>query len=111
MSSEQVPKTEEQGEVDLQDEAASALPPKYANVLHNDDYTSMEFVILVLKKYFQKNSDEADQLMWRVHKEGRAVVGIYPYDIAETKAMQVSQEARRRGFPLCCTVEPIDGAS
>jgi ATP-dependent Clp protease adaptor protein ClpS len=86
----------------------SEEPPKYAVVLHNDDYTTMEFVIEVLLRFFQKNQEQAINIMLRVHKEGRGVAGIYSFEIAETKASQVTQLAQTRGHPLLCTVEPID---
>ena len=83
-----------------------ALPPKYAVILHNDDYTTMEFVIEVLRRYFSKTGDEATEIMLKVHQEGKGVAGIYSYEIAETKAKQVVDHAREKGFPLMCTVEP-----
>src|SRR4051812_41792871 len=83
----------------------TAEPPKYACVLHNDDYTTMEFVIEILQKYFHKSAEEAAQIMLRVHHAGSGVAGIYALDIAETKASQVEEDARSRGYPLKCTVE------
>ena len=82
-----------------------AEPPKYACILHNDDYTTMEFVVEVLQKYFHKTAEEAVQIMLRVHHAGTGVAGVYALDIAETKAAQVEEFARSRGFPLKCTVE------
>jgi ATP-dependent Clp protease adaptor protein ClpS len=82
-----------------------AQPPKYAVILLNDDYTSMEFVVEVLQRYFGKSEEEAVQIMLRVHHQGRGVAGVYSRDIAETKAMQVEQAAQARGFPLKCQVE------
>jgi ATP-dependent Clp protease adaptor protein ClpS len=84
----------------------TAEPPKYACVLHNDDYTTMEFVVEILQKYFHKTGEEAVQVMLRVHHSGSGVAGIYSLEIAETKAAQVEEYARSRGFPLKCTVEP-----
>lgn len=81
-------------------------PPRYSVILHNDDYTTMEFVVEVLRRYFQKTEEQAVQIMLRVHQEGRGVAGIYSFDIAETKAVQVRDYAQARGFPLRCTVEP-----
>src|SRR5579885_1061727 len=83
-----------------------AEPPKYACRLHNDDYTTMEFVVEVLQKYFHKSTEEAVQIMLRVHHSGSGIAGVYALDIAETKAAQVEEHARSRGFPLKCTVEP-----
>jgi ATP-dependent Clp protease adaptor protein ClpS len=82
-------------------------PPKHAVVLHNDDYTTMEFVVEVLKKFFQKTEAEAMAIMLRVHEDGKGVAGIFSYEIAETKAVQVDFVARGRGYPLKCTVEPL----
>lgn len=81
-------------------------PPKYAVLLHNDDYTTMEFVIEVLQRFFNKQGEEAVQITLRVHQQGKGVAGIYSREIAETKAMQVNEAARSRGFPLKCTAEP-----
>ena len=82
-------------------------PLMYAVVLHNDDYTTMEFVVEVLLKFFKKTQEEAVQLTLRIHTQGSGVGGVYSHDIAETKASQVSQAARTRGFPLKCTSEPV----
>ena len=82
-----------------------AEPPKYAVLLHNDDYTTMEFVIEVLTNDFSKSSDEAMGLMLRVHHEGKAVAGIYSHEIAEAKIAKVTEKARRSGFPLKLTLE------
>src|SRR5262245_34293438 len=84
---------------------AGKEPPKYAVFLLNDDYTTMEFVIEILKKYFQRTEQEAVTIMLRVHHSGKGVAGIYSYEIAETKAAQVEEYARTRGFPLKCEVE------
>jgi len=83
-----------------------AEPPKYAVVLHNDDYTTMEFVIEVLRKYFRKTEEQAVEVMMQVHNQGKGIAGIYSYEIAETKVVQVHQFARTRGYPLLCSVEP-----
>lgn len=80
-------------------------PPRFAVVLHNDDYTTMEFVVEILRRYFQKTPEEAASIMLSVHRQGRGVAGVYSYEIAETKAVQVEDHARSRGFPLKCTVE------
>jgi ATP-dependent Clp protease adaptor protein ClpS len=94
------------------DEASLALEPEkpkaFAVLMHNDDYTSMEFVVEVLEKYFQKNKEQAVQIMLQIHNTGKGVAGIYPFEIAETKASQVMDLARNKGFPLLCTVEELD---
>ena len=82
-------------------------PPKYAVILHNDDYTTMEFVIEVLQKYFHKGQDEAMQITLRVHHQGHGLAGIFDFEIAETKVSQVGEYAQTHGFPLKCTAEPV----
>ncbi|MCM2279171.1 MAG: ATP-dependent Clp protease adapter ClpS [Oligoflexia bacterium] len=81
-------------------------PPRYAVLLHNDDYTTMEFVVEVLERFFKKTAAEAVEVMLRVHQQGQGVAGIYTRDIAETKAAQVIEYARGRGYPLLCTAKP-----
>ena len=83
-------------------------PPMYAVVLLNDDYTPMDFVIEILQQYFAMNLDQATQVMLTVHYEGKGVAGVYPRDIAETKANQVNNYARSQGHPLLCQIEPKD---
>ena len=77
----------------------------YKIVLLNDDYTPMEFVVAILKQFFQKNLEEATEIMLMVHHKGVAFCGIYPYEIAETKSMQVMEYARKSQHPLQCTIE------
>lgn len=81
-------------------------PPFYAVVLFNDDYTPMEFVIEILQLYFALDLDRATEVMLTVHYRGKGVAGIYPRDIAETKAQQVNNYARSQGHPLLCQIEP-----
>ena len=80
-------------------------PKKYRVVLHNDDYTPMEFVVEVLKKIFRKSPVEAHAIMLSVHKKGRGIVGLYPYDIGATKVEQTRAMAKRSGYPLKSTLE------
>jgi ATP-dependent Clp protease adaptor protein ClpS len=80
-------------------------PPLYKVLLLNDDYTTMEFVIEVLRYVFSKPIEEATRIMLNVHRKGVGVCGIYPYEIAETKVSAVESLARERGFPLKCTLE------
>jgi ATP-dependent Clp protease adaptor protein ClpS len=81
-------------------------PPFYAVVLFNDDYTPMEFVIEILQQYFALDLDRATEVMLTVHYRGKGVAGVYPRDIAETKAQQVNTLARSRGHPLLWQIEP-----
>ncbi len=77
----------------------------YRVLLHNDDYTTMEFVVEVIMKVFKKPVMEATQIMMQVHKAGKGSVGVYTHDIAATKVQQVRELARQRDFPLKCTME------
>ena len=90
----------------LEAERSKSKPPKlYKVVLFNDDYTTMDFVIEVLQKFFAMDRERATQVMLKVHQEGSAVCGIYPRDIAETKVAQVSAFAKQREHPLRCELE------
>lgn len=80
-------------------------PKKYKVILHNDDYTTMEFVILVLKVVFHKSLGEAEKIMMEVHNKGQGVCGVYSYEIAESKAKKVELMAREQNHPLKCTIE------
>jgi ATP-dependent Clp protease adaptor protein ClpS len=75
-------------------------------VFHNDDYTTMEFVVHVLMKFFSKTETESTHIMLNVHHKGFGVVDVFPRDIAETKATQVTEYARAHGHPLRVTAEP-----
>jgi ATP-dependent Clp protease adaptor protein ClpS len=79
-------------------------PPLYEVLLHNDDYTTQEFVVYVLMKYFKHDATAARQIMLHVHTRGVGVAGVYPFDIAETKAHQVVQLAREHEMPLQTSV-------
>jgi ATP-dependent Clp protease adaptor protein ClpS len=80
-------------------------PKLYKVLLHNDDYTTMEFVLYVLKRYFAKTSEAAEEIMLKVHNEGIGVCGIYTFEIAETKVDQVKRAATQNGHPLQCSLE------
>jgi ATP-dependent Clp protease adaptor protein ClpS len=80
-------------------------PSLYRVLLLNDDYTPMEFVVDVLQRVFQRNSDEAVQIMLHVHQKGVGICGVYPYDVAETKVMQTMDLALKNQHPLQCTLE------
>lgn len=83
-------------------------PPRYAVILHNDDYTTMDFVIEILKRYFHKTEEEAVQIMLQVHQHGKGVAGVYHFEIAETKVLQVNDYAQSKNFPLKCSLEPTN---
>jgi ATP-dependent Clp protease adaptor protein ClpS len=80
-------------------------PPLYKVLLLNDDYTPMEFVVHVLERFFGMNHAQAFELMLTVHKKGLAVVGVFSFEVAETKVAQVMDFARRHQHPLQCTME------
>jgi len=80
-------------------------PSQYKVLMLNDDYTPMEFVVLVLKRYFRMDMDQATQVMLHVHQRGVGVCGIFPYEVAETKVNQVMDFAREHQHPLQCTLE------
>lgn len=80
-------------------------PPLYKVLVHNDDFTTMEFVVYVLQTVFQMNEAEAIAVMLQVHTEGVGVGGIYTYEIAEMKAEKATRLAQANEFPLLCTVE------
>lgn len=100
---------DEQGDLAVQTaQPQLKRPPLYVVVLMNDDYTPMDFVIEILQQYFALNLDQATQVMLTVHYEGKGIAGVYPRDIAETKANQVNNYARSQGHPLLCQIEPKD---
>ncbi len=84
-------------------------PRRYTVVLHNDDYTTQEFVVYVLTEVFHLSSTEAFEIMMHVHKKGAGRVGDYSYDVARTKAARVRDLARQHEYPLQCSVEPLTG--
>ena len=81
-------------------------PRRYKVIIHNDDFTTMDFVVEVLKTVFYYSNEKAESLMLQVHHANKAVVGIYTYDIAVSKANKATNMAREKGFPLRLTVEP-----
>jgi ATP-dependent Clp protease adaptor protein ClpS len=80
-------------------------PPMYKVILLNDDYTTMEFVVHILQKFFQKSLEEATRIMLHVHVKGMGICGFYPHEIAETKVAQVTDYARKEEYPLQCKME------
>jgi len=95
------------GETELliKDEEELKEPKDYIVVLLNDDYTTRDFVVEILMLIFHKNHEEANRIMLNVHHKGRGVVGIYTWDIANTKAYQVHTIAKEYNYPLRCIVE------
>ena len=101
-----LPSPGEQGAVVAERQTAKTEPPKMFQVLMlNDDYTPMEFVVMVLQEYFQRDLETATQIMLKIHHEGRAVCGVYSKDVAATKVELVLAAARRGGHPLQCILE------
>lgn len=83
-------------------------PRRYQVILHNDDFTTMEFVVMVLMDVFFMSEENAYALMMQIHHSDKAVAGVYTYDIAMSKARKATDMAREEGFPLRVTVEPED---
>ena len=109
MASEQKPGDPgggEQGDTATEVRPKTAAPRRHKVIFHNDDFTTMEFVVEVLRGFFHKNEAEAVHVMLTVHKKGKAVAGVYTRDVAETKVAQVMKHARERGYPLLLTTEP-----
>lgn len=96
-----MPKIEEEIETSLELEE----PRMFKVLLHNDDYTSMDFVVDVLMNIFHKNVMEAEKIMIEIHEKGIGVCGVYSFEIAQTKAEQVKQKAKQNEFPLLATIE------
>ena len=82
-------------------------PSKFAVVLHNDDYTPMEFVVFVLQEIFHHPFERAERIMLSVHNDGMGVAGIYHFEIAEQKAYDTAEEAQQNQYPLKVTIEEI----
>ncbi len=101
--SEHRPDFGEELESNLEEELEE--PPMFKVLLHNDDYTTMEFVVEILQTVFHKSPSEATQIMLLVHKNGTGVCGIFTAEIAETKVQLVLHLARKKGFPLQCSME------
>ena len=90
----------------LAPERTKSKPPRlYKVILFNDDYTTMDFVVEVLQRFFSINRERALQIMLKVHNEGSAVCGVFSRDIAETKVTQVTEFAKQHGHPLRCGME------
>lgn len=94
-----------EGGVVTEKQQQTRKPSLYKVLLHNDDYTTMDFVVMVLEIVFRKNSTEANRIMLNVHQKGFGVAGVYTRDVAETKVALVYDLARKNEFPLKCSIE------
>ncbi len=93
------------GDADVRTDRDLKEPPMYKVLLHNDDYTTMEFVVQVLMQVFHKSVEQATQIMLNVHKRGIGMCGVFTFEVAETKVQTVTRLARENGHPLKCTME------
>jgi ATP-dependent Clp protease adaptor protein ClpS len=103
-------KTHQEG-VAIKERARTRKPPLYRVFLHNDDYTTKEFVVMVLQVIFHKSEGEANEVMLHVHNNGVGLAGVYPYEVAETKVTKTMQLAKRDEYPLQLSMEPEGGGS
>lgn len=92
---------------DIRDDEELKMPHQYRVILLNDDYTPMDFVISIIMTIFHKPFEDATMIMLDVHKKGRGLVGVYTYDIAVTKTMQVHELAKQNEYPLKCIYELV----
>lgn len=95
-----------QEQVEVAERTRTKRPRRFKVLLHNDDYTTMDFVVYVLVKHFQKTPTEATHIMLQVHHKGTGVAGVYARDVAETKVAAATTDARENGMPLVLTAEP-----
>ncbi|HEY9208113.1 MAG TPA: ATP-dependent Clp protease adapter ClpS [Acidovorax sp.] len=103
------PAQDDGGSVVLERRAQKTRPPQmYQVVMLNDDYTPMEFVIVVLQEFFSKDREQATQIMLKIHLDGKGVCGVYSRDVAATKVDQVLEAALKAGHPLQCVSEPVE---
>jgi ATP-dependent Clp protease adaptor protein ClpS len=101
--------SDEEGAVVLERVPQKIKPPRmHQVVMLNDDYTPMEFVVVVIQEFFHKDRETATQIMLKIHLDGKGVCGVYPQDVAATKVDQVLDAARQAGHPLQCVSEPIE---
>lgn len=105
------PKPRDQEDTDLATKRKVQRPPLYKVILHNDDYTTRDFVVLVLMRYFHRGHAEATRIMLHIHNTGMGIAGIYPHDIARSKVDQVEKLARQHEMPLRLSIEPEDAPS
>lgn len=109
MSEEKLNIEDLEGELLTEKVAKLKRPDMYRIVLLNDDYTPREFVVWVLVKVFFKNEEEATRIMLDAHTKGKSIIGVYTYDIARTKVMQVDSLAKQHQHPLKCDLEVEEG--
>ncbi|HXU46149.1 MAG TPA: ATP-dependent Clp protease adaptor ClpS [Thermoanaerobaculia bacterium] len=100
------PRTRHEGGTATEERRKTERPRRYRVLLHNDDFTTQEFVVHVLMTHFRRPPAEAMQIMLEVHHKGVGVAGVYPKEAAETKIAEVTDEARAEGMPLLLTAEP-----
>lgn len=99
--------SDKKGSVATKDHSKIQEPSLYKVLLHNDDYTSMEFVVAILERVFRKSTSEASKIMLNVHQEGVGIAGVYTREICETKVVIVHDLARKNEFPLRCSIEKV----
>ncbi|MBN2497284.1 MAG: ATP-dependent Clp protease adaptor ClpS [Deltaproteobacteria bacterium] len=97
---------EEEAGVATESDVRPQRPRRYRVLLHNDDYTTMDFVVMVLMEIFHHDELRAVEIMLHVHRRGVGVAGVYPFGIAETRVRKVHELAREHEFPLRCSMEP-----
>ncbi len=105
----QQPGKDDGGSVVLERRTQKVKPPQmYQVVMLNDDYTPMEFVVVVIQEFFSKDLETATQIMLKIHLDGKGVCGVYTKDVAATKVDQVLDAAHKAGHPLQCLCEPVE---
>jgi ATP-dependent Clp protease adaptor protein ClpS len=103
------PKDDDGGSVVVERQLQRTKPPQmYQVVMLNDDYTPMEFVVVVIQEFFNKDRETATQIMLKIHLDGKGICGVYSRDVAATKVEQVQEAARQAGHPLQCLCEPVE---
>ena len=103
------PKDDDGGSVVAERQLQRTKPPQmYQVVMLNDDYTPMEFVVVVIQEFFNKDRETATQIMLKIHLDGKGICGVYSRDVAATKVEQVQEAARQAGHPLQCLCEPVE---
>ncbi len=101
------PDTSNQTRSDVASRTQTRQPPMFKVLMHNDDYTTMEFVVETLIEVFHKSPTEANRIMLNIHFKGLGSCGVYPFEVAETKVAKVHNLARSHGYPLRCSLDPV----